>query len=118
MDSGIHITHTQNFIAKRKAHRRGARICGNRASLDINFPKSELTLYSHETDSVETYCVDQGKLSHYGGDRELVYDFLQTMKTGKRGRTDLIHGDGVMSTLACLTARESADSSKFLKTEL
>lgn len=118
MDSRIHITHTQNFIAKRNACRRGARLCGELASLDINFNDSKLTLYSHVDDSVENYNVDNGKLSHYGGDRELVYDFLQTMKTGKRGRTDLISGDGIMSTIACLTARESADSSKFLKVEL
>jgi hypothetical protein len=40
------------------------------------------------------------------------------MKTGKRARTDLIAGDGVMSTLACLKARESADTAQFLSVGL
>jgi hypothetical protein len=67
---------------------------------------------------MDTYQVDPGRLSHYGGDRELVWDFIQTMKTGKRARTDLIAGDGVMSTLACLKARESADTAQFLSVGL
>lgn len=118
MESGAHVTHTQNFIAKSNACRRGARFCGSKATLEIDFNNGELKLYHHKNNSVEHITVDPGKLSHYGGDRELVYDFLQTIKTGKRGRTDLIAGDGVMSTLACISARVSADTSKFVKIEL
>lgn len=115
MDFGGHIAHTQNFIASGQACRRGARFCGSKATLEIDFNGGKLILYSHRNSSVENYLVDPGKLSHYGGDRELVYDFLQTMKTGKRARTDLISGDGIMSTLACLCARESADTGRFVK---
>ena len=118
MESGAHVTHTQNFIARGHACRRGARFCGSKATLEIDFNNGTLALYSHRGSSVERYQVDQGKLSHYGGDKELIYDFLQTIKTGKRGRTDLIAGDGVMSTLACICARESADSASFVKIEL
>ncbi|MBR2441237.1 MAG: Gfo/Idh/MocA family oxidoreductase [Lentisphaeria bacterium] len=118
MESGAHVTHTQNFIAKAYACRRGARICGSLATLEIDFNNSTLALYHHRNNSVERYTVDQGKLSHYGGDRELIYDYIQTIKTGKRARTDLIAGNGVMSTLACICARESADSAKFIKIEL
>ena len=118
MDNSAHISHTQNFIAKNNACRRGARFCGSEATLEVDFRKSKLTLYSHRTNSVEEYQVDEGKLSHYGGDRELVWDFIQTMKSGKRARTDLIAGDGIMSTLACIQARKSADSRSFVKIEL
>ena len=118
MDNGSHVTHTQNFIATGQACRRGARICGSKATLEIDFIRGTITLFSHYTCSVEKFQIDQGKLGHYGGDRELIYDFLQTIKTGKRGRTDLITGNGIMSTLACLTARESAESSRFLEIEL
>ena len=64
---------------------------------------------------IVNYKVNGGKLSHYGGDRQLVASFINTMKTGERGITDLIKGDGIMSTLTCIAARESADSGKFMK---
>ena len=118
MENGAQICHTQNFIARAHASRRGARFCGSNGTLEIDFNHGKLVFYSHINGSMETYQVDPGKLSHYGGDRELVWDFLQTMKTGKRARTDLIAGDGVMSTLACLKARESADTAQFLSVGL
>lgn len=118
MDTGTHVAHSQNFIANFHACRRGARFCGDNATLEIDFHRSHLALYSHRNGTVEHCDVDQGKLSHYGGDRELVADFLETMKTGKRGRTDLIEGDGIMSTLTCISARESADTSKFIPISL
>ena len=58
----------------------------------------------------------------YGDDYEVtavkVYDFLQTMKTGQRARTDLITGNGIYGTLSCLCARESADKREFIKVTL
>ena len=55
-----------------------------------------------------------GAFNHYDGDKELVFEFLKTMKTGERSITDLIHQDGAYSTLACLLARESSAQRKFL----
>lgn len=115
MESGAHVTHTQNFIARDQACRRGARLCGGKATMELDFLKGEITLFSHRNNSVERYQVDQGKLNHYGGDRELIFDFLQSIKTGKRSRTDLITGNGILSTLACICATESAAESKFVK---
>ena len=116
--SGIHICHTQNFIASRSASRRGARFVGSKGSLEIDFNHSKITLYSSVDGCKGEYYVDRGQLSHYGGDRQLIKNFLHTMKTGERSCTDLVHGDGVMSTLTCLCARESADTGKFIKIAL
>ena len=113
MDNGIHIAHSQNFIACRMANSRGARFCGSDATLELDFNHSSLKLLSHRSNSVEEYQIDPGQLSHYGGDRELVLDFLKTMKYGERGRSDLITGNGIMSTLTCLCARESAEKRRF-----
>ena len=118
MDTGAHVAHSQNFIAQNHACRRGARFCGSLGTLEIDFNNSELDFYSHRNRTQEHYVVDQGKLSHYGGDRELVADFLRVMKTGERPRTDLIYGNGIMSTMACLCARDSADSCKYIDIEL
>ncbi|MBO4304344.1 MAG: Gfo/Idh/MocA family oxidoreductase [Lentisphaeria bacterium] len=113
--NGVQITHTQNFIASCAACRRGARFVGSLGSLDIDFNHGTLCVMSSVNNDIANYKVNGGKLSHYGGDRQLVSSFIHTMKTGERGITDLIKGDGIMSTLTCIAARESADSGKFLK---
>ena len=115
---GTHMVHTQNFIANGAATRRGARFVGNLGSLEIDFNNQELHFYSSVDCSVEHYTVKQGQLSHYGGDRMLIKNFIHTMKTGKRSCTDLITGDGILSTLTCLCAKESADTGKFINIEL
>jgi len=75
----------------------------------------KIEVMSHWRGQTEHLEVPSGPLSHYGGDKELVYDFLRTMKTGNRSRTDLIAGDGIISSLTCLCARESADRHEFMK---
>ena len=116
--NGSHLVHTQNFISSGAACRRGARLVGNLGSLEIDFNHGKLAFYSALNDEVEHYTVSPGPLSHYGGDRMLVKNFLRTMKTGERSSTDLIQGNGILSTLTCLCARESADSSQFVKIAL
>ena len=117
--NGAHLVHTQNFIAHRSAARRGGRLVGNLGSLDIDFNNGELHFYSAiHWDEVEHYKVARGQLSHYGGDRELIKNFINTMKTGERSCTDLITGNGILGTLTCLCAKESADTEKFVKVEL
>jgi predicted dehydrogenase len=116
--NGCHLVHTQNFIATSAAARRGARLVGQFGSLDIDFNHGELRFYSSVTGDVEHYKVNPGQLSHYGGDRQLVRNFIRTMKTGERSSTDLITGNGILSTLTCLCARESADIGQFVPIRL
>ena len=116
--NGVHLTHTQNFIASAVAGRRGARLVGNKGSLDIDFGCGKLIVYSSLNNDIENYQVSSGSFSHYGGDRELVKNFLHTMKTGERSVTDLITGAGLLSTLTCLCAKKSADSNEFVKVSL
>ena len=116
--NGCHLVHTQNFIASSAASRRGGRLVGQFGSLDIDFNHGELHFYSSVNGDVEHYKVNPGPLSHYGGDRQLVKNFIRTMKTGERSSTDLITGNGILSTLTCLCARESADIGQFVPIKL
>ena len=116
--NGIHLVHTQNFIATAAAARRGGRLVGQFGSLDIDFNHGELHFYSSLNGDVEHYKVNSGPLSHYGGDRQLIKNFIRTMKTGERSSTDLITGSGILSTLTCLCARESADIGQFVPIKL
>ena len=114
LKNGAHLAYQQNFFATNAAHRRGARIYGYRGTLEMDF-SGKIKVMSHIRNQTDEITVPSGPLSHYGGDKELVFDFLQTIKTGIRSRTDLIFGNGMQSTLACLCARESSDTRQFIK---
>ena len=98
--NGAHLVHTQNFIASRAASRRGGRLVGEFGSLEMDFNHGKLTFYSSINTEVENYTVDPGKLSHYGGDRALVKNFLHTMKTGSTECAVVTHGGVIMTLLA------------------
>jgi predicted dehydrogenase len=121
LESGAQITHTQNFLVRHQACRRGARFYGYRGTIEMIFSGTEtgtIKIMSHMRNQVEKIEMPPSQLSHYGGDKELVFDFIETVKSGKRARTDLISGNGIYSTLACLCARKSADRHEFIKVSL
>ncbi len=117
LENGAQLSYHQNFFVRNSSHRRGARLYGYLGTIEMEF-SGKIVVRSHRRNKVEEIQIEQGPLSHYGGDKELVYDFLKCIKTGERTRTDLISGNGIFSTLACLLARESADTRKFMKISL
>jgi hypothetical protein len=50
-------------------------------------------------------------MPHFGGDRELLLDWLRAMRDGTPSRAPL--AAGMESALTCLWARESAESRRF-----
>lgn len=117
LENGAQVSYHQNFFVRGKAHRRGAFLYGYKGTIQMDF-SGRIRVMSHMRNQSEEIETATGPLSHYGGDKDLVYDFLKTMKTGKRGRTDLIAGNGIYSTLTCLYARESADKREFMKVRI
>lgn len=114
LQNGAQISHTENFLVRNEACRRGARIYGYKGTIEMSF-SGDIKIMSHMRNQTENIKISEKQLSHYGGDKELIFDFLKTMKNKERARTDLITGNGIYSTLTCLCARESADSKKFIK---
>ena len=49
-----------------------------------------------------------GDMPHFGGDRELSFDFLMAMRDGRSSRSPI--AAGILSALTCLWARESANN--------
>jgi hypothetical protein len=49
-----------------------------------------------------------GSMPHFGGDRELSFDFVMAMRDGKPSRTPI--EAGIESALTCLWAREAAET--------
>lgn len=115
MDNQAQLNYHQNFFVRKNSARRGARFYGTQGTLYLEFCERLITIKYNNKNSDLRLQLDQGQLSHYGGDKELVKDFLTTIKDpSKRGRTDLITGKGMLATMACLCARESAEKRKFI----
>ncbi len=111
MENGLHVTYTQNFVAKYEAGKRGARIIGYDATVEFDFYKNQVVLFPHNASKIETHVFkDSG--AHFGGDAVLVDNFIAVMEG-----TDVSHAtlaEGIMSAKLCLAARTSAIEHRFV----
>ncbi|HPP66517.1 MAG TPA: Gfo/Idh/MocA family oxidoreductase [bacterium] len=110
LDNGVQVSYTQNFFVRNQVARRGARFYGYKGTIDFDWFRNNIIVYDHIMPKVETIEFT-GNMPHFGGDRELAYDFLMAMKEKKPSRSPL--EAGITSCLACLWARESAEKRQF-----
>jgi len=111
-ETGMHVSYSQNFFARRGAARRGARLLGYKGTLEFDWYKGELKVYMHHAPRVETYQIDLNDLDgHGGGDGQLVNNFVQVVRGKAKSETTL--DDGLLSALLCLKANESAETNTF-----
>jgi predicted dehydrogenase len=115
-DNGVQATYTQNFFARHKAGRRGARIYGHKGTLHFDWYENLIRVYSHRLPTVTTIDFAASTLGHFGGDRELLYDFLMAMTEGRPGRSPM--SAGILSALTCLWVRESCRERRFCRVEM
>lgn len=116
-ENGVQGTYTQVFFVKHKAARRGIRFHGTRGTLLLDGYQSAVTVYDHESPSKKVIkkpfdLVDH----HWGGDKELCYDFIMAMKEGRPSRAPL--SAGISSALMCIKAAESAKNRKFCEVKM
>lgn len=102
---GLQASYTQNFFARHKAERRGARLYGFKGTIEFCWYANQIKVYSHRMPTVDTIDFGSG-MSHFGGDRELCYDFLMAMAEDRPTRSDI--QAGITSALTCLWAKESS----------
>lgn len=110
-ESGMHLSYTQNFFARRGAASRGARLLGYKGTLAFDWYTAEAKVFMHHTDRVESYQLNAGDDGHGGGDRVLARNFVEVMKGVARPESSL--ATGMLSALLCLRARESAQTATF-----
>lgn len=103
---GAQASYSQNFFTRYQAAQRGARLYGYKGTIEFDWYRNQIKVFSHTAPTVETIDFS-GDMPHFGGDRELCYDFLMAMRDGRPSRSDL--DAGIASALACLWARESAE---------
>ena len=106
-EHGAQVSYTQNFFARYQAARRGARLYGYKGTLEFDWYQNQIKVYSHTTPTVDTIDFT-GDMPHFGGDRELAYDFPMAMRDRTPSRAPV--EAGILSTLTCLWARESAQT--------
>lgn len=113
-ESGMHVSYSQNFFARRKAGIRGARFLGYKGTVEFDFFTNTIQVFMHHTPRVETYVIDPGK-AHFGGDAALAENFINIIQ----GRASSISPleDGLMSALTCIKAKLSAETGTFQRIE-
>lgn len=109
-DSGMHLSYSQNFFARKYAQKRGATFMGYEGTVQFDFYTMSIQLFPHQSPRVETIQFDDLHEDHWGGDAALVTGFIDIMKG--RPSTAPLH-DGLMSALMCLKATESEKTQKF-----
>ena len=114
-DNGLQASYTQNFFARHKAARRGARLSGFKGTIEFDWYQNAIKVFSHRQPRVETIEFT-GAMSHFGGDRELTYDFMMAMAEGRPSRSEI--SEGIESSLTCLWARQSAETRQFCHIEM
>lgn len=113
--SGAQVSYTQNVFARYQAERRGARLLGYNGTLEFDWYQNQIKVFSHRQPTVETIDFT-GDMPHFGGDRELCYDWLMALRDRAPSRSPI--GAGILSALTCLWARESAQTRQFYEVKM
>lgn len=113
--NGVQASYTQNFFTRYEAAQRGARLYGYKGTIEFDWYRNQIKVFSHTRPTVETIDFS-GNMPHFGGDRELCHDFLMAMRDGKPSRSPL--EAGILSALTCLWAREAAETRRVCQVEM
>ena len=113
--SGMHMTYTQNFYARRGAAKRGATLIGYKGTVSFDWYSDEVVVHHHHTARVERHKLEATGAGHHGGDRELARDFLAILHGTGKSRATL--ADGILSAQLCLMAKRSCETNGFVPFE-
>lgn len=106
-DNHVHASYTQNFVSRRSAFSRGARVTGYNATLEFDWATEQIRVIEHHGYAVEEISVNQGE-DHHGGDTVLARNFIDVIRGNDLSQAPLI--DGLRSAAICLAARAAAKS--------
>jgi len=109
-DDATQLTYTQNFVSRRTAARRGARITGYYAMLNFASFTEKIRVTEHHGQAVDDIHVPVVE-GHHGGDSVLIKNFLHVIRGQAASKSTL--DDGLVSAAMCLAARESASTGSF-----
>lgn len=109
--SGAIISYSQNFVVKKSAARRGARIIGTEGSIEFDFYTGEIREDRYFSPNTVTHKFNFPDGMHFGGDARLAIDFVNVLN-GMPAKSSLT--DGLKSAALCLAAVKADKEGKFL----
>ncbi|MBE6580711.1 MAG: Gfo/Idh/MocA family oxidoreductase [Ruminococcaceae bacterium] len=112
-ENGMHVVYTQNFVARNGAGKRGARLIGFKGTLEFDWVTSTIHVYRHQENITEEYRINGASGSHFGGDRNLVENFIDVMKGTATSIAPL--AEGIFSAHLCLAAKKSSNEHVFVE---
>jgi len=110
--SGAHGVYTQVFYSRRDAGARGATVSGYHGTISFDWYTNELKQIRHHAPFSEKVAGEED-VSHFGGDLALAHNFLDLIEGKADTRTPI--WAGIQSIYACLAAKESAETGKFVR---
>ena len=110
---GMHVVYSQNFVARNGAGKRGARLIGFKGTLEFDWVTSTIRVFRHQEAINEEYVITNAKGSHFGGDQNLVENFLGVMKGTETSDAPL--SEGIFSAHLCLCAKKSSNEHIFVE---
>lgn len=111
-ESGMHAVYTQNFFARKKAARRGARLYGYLGTLEYDFVRDEILVYDHMSDKVTRIEFHTPTDGHGGGDQVLIQNFVDIMQ-GKTKESIATLNAGIESAQICLAAKTASETMEY-----
>ena len=108
-ETGMHVAYSQNFLARRGAGKRGARLIGYDATLAFDFYSGEIKIHYHNEHRVETHNLGTDG-THFGGDGILMNNFADVVRGCDVSHSDL--KSGILSAKMCIMAKKSAQTDK------
>ena len=110
-DTGMHLSYSQNFFARRGAGGRGARFIGYKGTLEFDWYTNQLKVFYHHAPKSAVYTFEPTSIGHGGGDAVLCWNFFQVLQDDAESVSPL--SAGLRSALMCLKARASAETGTF-----
>ncbi|MEQ9453456.1 MAG: Gfo/Idh/MocA family oxidoreductase [Phycisphaeraceae bacterium] len=107
---GLHANYVQNFVSRRSAQARGARVTGYLGTLEFDWYTSTIRVIEHHGKAVEEIKLEDGD-DHHGGDALLVRNFIDVIRDEGPSASPL--EAGLLSAAMCLAARDSAQKQTF-----
>ena len=112
--NGSQGVYTQVFYSKHEAQARGATLSGLRGTLRFDWYRNELLVHAHDKAATVTDRPPEG-LDHFGGDGVLADNFVDVIHG--RARSFCPIATGLQSVYACLAAKESAATGRFVNVQ-
>ena len=112
--NGVQGVYTQVFYTKHHGAARGATLSGLRGTLRFDWYRNELLHHRHDVARTEMERPPEG-LNHFGGDSVLADNFIAVIKGQARSASPI--AAGLRSVYACLAAKESAATGRFVQVQ-